>query len=209
MAARGTIAARNGNTPKFGTPTGKFLELSQKTNKPGSYEITAQLAVAPPTKRRREQMRDAEQRMVIGQAQLNIAYSLANVPSPPMPATPPKPDGDDEQAAAAAEYKQDLAQWKAEVAQWRDNLFAAQQQIAEYTAQIKQADADYDRAFLGDDYEKIVEFFDEQGESLWDEFRVDLSKHWLPSRPDDGTCPTCGHIDDEDTAGKAIKSSIG
>lgn len=208
MAARNSVAARNGNTPKFGLPTGKFLELSQKTNRPGPYPITDQLVVPPPTKKRREQMRDAEQRMVIGQAQLNIAYSLANVPSPPMPGQTAvaKVEDADEQAgldaAAGAEYKQDMAQWKREVAQWRDNLFNAQQQIGEYTKQIKQADVDYDRAFLGDDYEKIVEFFDEQDESLWDEFRRDLAKHWVPSQPDDD-------VEDEEEAGKALKSSTG
>lgn len=213
-----STAARNGKAPKFGLPVGKFLELSQKTNKPGPYPITSKLVVTPPTKKRREQMRDAERRIVVGQAQLNIAYSLTSVPAPPLPAQAPAAPiadlGDDatdddkaaavaaaEEAnkAAAAEYKRDVAVWKTEVGQWRENLTGAQNQINELTEQVKQAEIDYDRAFLGDQYDEIVEFFDEQDESLWEEFRIDLAKHWVPSQPD---------TEDEE-AGKPSKSSTG
>lgn len=219
MATR--TATRNGNAPKLGVPTGKFLALSQKTNKPGPYEITDVLTVEPPTKKRNEQMRDAERRQLIGQAQLNIAYNLSNVPAPPMPAPPvevkPAPledEGEQAPAAAAkaqqantdaqAQYKRDLDQWKQDVTVWRANLEQAQQQIGELNDQVRRAEADWDRAFLGPQHDEIVEFFDDLDESLWLEFRNDLRRHWVPSQPADDL-----DIEDEEEAGKALKSSTG
>lgn len=218
MATRRTTSV-NGNAPKFGVPTGKFLELSAKTNKFGPYDITDKLSVPPPTKKRNEAMRDAERRQLIGQAQLNIAYSLSNVPAPPMPEPPStrltvvdEGDGADivEAKVAAAkqeaadQYARDLSQWKAEIGQWRANLDGAQAQIADLSDRVRQAEADWDHAFLGPQHDDIVEFFDELDESLWVEFRNDLRKHWVPSQPADDF-----DAEDEVEAGKAPASSIG
>jgi hypothetical protein len=182
-------------------PTGKFLELSKKTNKVGAYDITDELSVPAPTKKRNEQMRDAERRQLIGQAQLNIAYNLSNVPPPPMPEPPA---GDDDKPEAAAQYARDLSQWKNEVTQWRANLDQAQSQIGELSQSVQGAEADWDRAFLGPQHDDIVAFFDELDEQLWLDFRNDLRKHWVPSQPADDLDP-----EDEDEAGKALKSSTG
>lgn len=221
MATRRTTS--NGDAPKFGVPVGKFLELSQKTNKVGPYDITDELSVPPPTKKRNEQIRDARQRAVVAQAQLNIAYSLSGMPGPPLPAPaaevkPAKlPDDADEDAktaavdaataanvAAAAEYKLEVAEWKQDIRQWRANLNEVQKQIAEFSDAGVKADEDYERAVLGPDYDRIVEFFDELDESLWSQFRDDLNKHWVPSQPADDLDP-----DDEVEVGKAPKSSTG
>lgn len=204
-------------------PAGKFLELSQKTNKFGPYEITDKLSVPSPSKKRNEAMREAERRQLIGQAQLNIAYSLSNVPAPPMP-SPSTPlvavdEGASKAAAdaavdaakadAAKAYSHELELWKREIVQWRANLDGAQAQIAELSDALRAAEADWDRAFLGPQHDEIVEFFDELDESLWVEFRNDLRQHWIPSQPDDGTCQHCGHVEDEAEAGKDHASSIG
>lgn len=219
-----STAIRNGKAPKFGVPSGKFLELSQKTNKIGPYEITDKLSVPAPTKKRNEAMRDAERRQLIGQAQLNIAYNLSNVPAPPMPervpASPVTPVKGDDQAAkdaaagraqteAAEKYGRELEQWKHEIEVWKANLDGAQSQINVLSESVRKAESDWDRAFLGPQHDDIVEFFDELDESLWNEFRNDLRSHWIPSQPDDGTCPTCGHIEDVDAAGKELKPSTG
>lgn len=206
-------------------PVGKFLELSQKTNKPAPYEVTDKLVVLPPTKKRREQMGSALSRMTVGQAQLNIAYALSRVPAPPVPEqrqiVEPSKDlkGDEGKAAAtdyqkkiddaAAEFKRDLQAWKPEVQQWRENLTAAQETINEHTELVRKAEIDYDRAFFGESYEDLSEFFDDQDETLWSEFIADVRKHWAPAEPEDGTCATCGHVEDEEEAGKDTKSLTG
>lgn len=212
-------ATRNGNAPKFGVPTGKFLELSQKTHKVGPYEITDQLSVPKPTKKRNEAMRDAERRQVIGQAQLNIAYNLSNVPAPPMPEPPKAPlvsvgvedspeEAEARMAAATAEaaekYGHALEGWKREIGQWRANLEQAQKQVSEISESVLAAENDWDQAFLGPQHDEIIEFFDELDEQLWLDFRNDLRKHWVPSQPADDL-----DLEDEDEAGKALKSSTG
>lgn len=219
------MSAQNGKSPKFGLPTGKFLALSQKTNKPEPYEVTDQLSVLPPTKKRREQMSSALSRMTVGQAQLNIAYALSRIPVPPVPeqrrivepatdlkGVAAKRSADEYQRqldAAAADFKQEMQAWKPEVQQWRENLTAASKTIDEHTDLVRKAEIDYDRAFFGESYDDLTEFFDDQDETLWTEFIGDVRKHWAPSEPDEGTCGTCGHVEDEEEAGKDTKSLTG
>lgn len=207
-------------------PIGKFLELSQKTNRPGPYPVTDQLSVRPTTRGRRLKMADAERRIVVGQAQLNIAYSLSRVPIPPVPVLkdPTRretPEGDVDAAKAAdAEYEaaraaanteleRNIVAWKHDVAQWREDLESAQRAVDEHSSQVRQAEEDYDRAFFGASYDDLIEFFDDQDETLWNEFVVDVRKHWVPSQPDDGTCQECGRVDDEEAAGKEDSPSTG
>lgn len=211
------MTEHNGESNRFGLPVGKFLELSQKTNKRGPYQVTEQLAVQPPTRGRRLKMGDAERRILVSQAQLNIAYQLARVPVPLLPVVKEPvrattPEGDEEAAkaadaqyesdkeAAATEYEQKLAAWKGEVQQWRKNLDGAQRSIDEHNVQVLQAEKDYDRAYFGDVYDDLIEFFDGQDEALWDAFVADIRTHWVPSQPDS---------DDEEAAGKDTKSSTG
>lgn len=71
------------------------------------------------------------------------------------------------------------------------------------TKYIKKAEQDYNVAFFGDQYDNVVAFFANQSDQLWTAFQADIQKQFFPSQPKDGKCGTCGHVLDEDAAGKA------
>jgi hypothetical protein len=75
------------------------------------------------------------------------------------------------------------------------------------TKYIKEAEVTYNEAFFGDQYAAVVDFFAAQDDQLWKAFEVDIQKAFFPSQPVDGKCGTCGHVLDEDAAGKAPTSS--
>lgn len=75
------------------------------------------------------------------------------------------------------------------------------------TKYIKEAERTYNEAFFGDEYDDVVAFFATQDDRLWLAFQTDIQKRFFPNQPVDGKCGTCGHVIDEDAAGKASGSS--
>lgn len=71
------------------------------------------------------------------------------------------------------------------------------------TKYIKEAEAKYNEAFFGDQYNNVVAFFATQDDRLWTAFQKDIQSQFFPNQPADGKCGTCGHVLDEDAAGKA------
>jgi hypothetical protein len=72
--------------------------------------------------------------------------------------------------------------------------------LTELTAGVRTAEQDYNRAFLGEQCDDIMAFFDGQPTVLWDAFVVDVKKHFVPSQPAD-------ELDDgSDSAGKPLSS---
>jgi hypothetical protein len=75
------------------------------------------------------------------------------------------------------------------------------------TKYIREAEQAYNEAFFGDQFDNVVAFFATQDDQLWKAFEVDIQKRFFPNQPVDGKCGTCGHVLDEDAAGKAPTSS--
>ena len=75
------------------------------------------------------------------------------------------------------------------------------------TKYIKEAETTYNEAFFGDQYDNVVKFFATQDDRLWHACETDINKRFFPNQPVDGKCGTCGHVLDEDAAGKAPASS--
>jgi hypothetical protein len=71
------------------------------------------------------------------------------------------------------------------------------------TKYIKEAEQKFNEAFFGDQYDAVVAFFANQDDGLWKAFQTDIQKQFFPAQPVDGKCGTCGHVLDEDAAGKA------
>lgn len=67
---------------------------------------------------------------------------------------------------------------------------------------IKNAQNAFNEALFGDQYEDVLAFFADQPDKLWQAFEVDIQKQFFPSLPVSGTCPACGHVTDEEAAGK-------
>lgn len=71
------------------------------------------------------------------------------------------------------------------------------------TKYIKEAEHTYNEAFFGDQYDNVVAFFSGLDDRLWQAFEKDIQRQFFPNQPVDGKCGTCGHVIDEDAAGKA------
>lgn len=82
-----------------------------------------------------------------------------------------------------------------------------QDEINGLTEHIKKAENDYNEAFFGDQYDDVVAFFATQDDQLWKAFQNDIQRRFFPNQPRDGKCATCGHVLDEDAAGKVPNAS--
>ena len=75
-------------------------------------------------------------------------------------------------------------------------------EVAAVSKTLEDAQADYERAFLGPDvYQEVLDYFEGRPQ-LWEKVIPVLKEAFLPKPPDNGVCPTCGHVDEEQ-AGKA------
>lgn len=72
---------------------------------------------------------------------------------------------------------------------------------------ISEADRAYKEALMGDGYAAVTAFLATQDAQLATAFERDLVKQFFPNQPVDGKCGTCGHVIDEEAAGKAPASS--
>jgi hypothetical protein len=164
----------------------RLLELSAETNNPEPYPVTETLIVYPPTRTRRKAMNAAEMKMYLCSQLLSQAINTSSSPEPELPEDPT-----DEQ--------------QVEHAQWLVDRAEAQAKLAGINEQHDSAEIDYEKAFFGDSYKAVMEFFEDKP-LLWDKFVPDIRAEFLPVVPDNGQCPTCGHVGDEEAAGKAPES---
>lgn len=72
---------------------------------------------------------------------------------------------------------------------------------------ITQAEEDYQKALLGDQYEAVTALLLTLDDQLAQAFTKDIVKRFFPNQPVDGKCGTCGQVIDEEAAGKAPASS--
>lgn len=76
----------------------------------------------------------------------------------------------------------------------------------ELNKQASEAETRYNELFFGTNWPKIQQLSQSWQREQWNEFVQDIRAHFLGQRPDDGKCPRCGHVDEEQ-AGKHLSPS--
>lgn len=208
---------RNNGPVTHSAMSQRLLDLTAETRTPEPYPVTDTLVVTPPTRTRRRAMYEADVKMFMTRQMLAqaIAAAAEPAPEPPTPAAAPQDvddQFDDEAAAQAAEAAHAKTaevlreQHAAAHAAWLTRTADARSRVDAINGQVRDATEDYDRAFFGDAYDAVVEFFEDKP-LMWERFIPDIKSEFLPAAPDDGTCATCGQIVDEEQAKKAPASS--
>ena len=201
-----------------GKPSERLQKLLRDTNTPEPWEVTDDIVITAPTKRRRQQMTEAQMSIAVQQQLLSEAmnYVLAARPEyPNMPAAPTEGASKAVYAAydaAVGNFDKLVATWDDLNRQWEESVDRHQQVVRTISESITAASDDYTKALFGDAYESVIAFFDEQPSDVWERFKTEIQYHFRlavrpPEVPDDGICPTCGHVDAEQ-AGKASESSV-
>lgn len=82
--------------------------------------------------------------------------------------------------------------------------------LAQLTKIIEDADDTYNRLFFGAAHDDVMAFFADRAPEHWDAFCKDINEQFMPSGatgPATGACEHCGHVLDEEQAGKGSASS--
>ena len=149
----------------------RLLELNGEEKEPQPYEVTDTITVFPLTRTREKALHSAELKKFFAQALLSRRAALASLELPPAPRPLPE-DATEEQIA------ENLAEHEAVVEEWK-NAF----DIDGAQRQIQVADEEFERAFFGDAYDDVIEFFEDKP-SLWNKFLPDIKAEFLPKTPD-------------------------
>lgn len=188
----GSSSPRRGKlAPVHAHPTapasGRFLELQRSVRRVEPYEITADLIVPPPTKRQNDNIIAAQAAFSVAQSQLEEILT---------PVLVPQLDSEGKPVLDAEDKPVVLEQYR-EVDPAR---------IERINALIHHASENYNRALFGSVFEAVMEFFNDRPVGEWNAFYQDIQNEFMPV-PEGGACPTCGHINDVDQAGKPPAST--
>jgi hypothetical protein len=164
----------------------RLLKLHTETNLPEACELPNGVVIQPLTRTRMQGLHDAELKKYF--LQQTLAHRIGLLQSPPK-----LPEAATEEQTA--QYVSDLAKFE-----------KLPEDIDELSKQISRADDDWYKAFFGESCSAVLDFFEDKPE-LWEEFMPDIKAEFLPATPDTGVCATCGHVNDEEAAGKAPESS--
>ena len=167
----------------------RLMKLAASTKLPQPYEVTASIVVQPLTMKRSTELREAHMSMLVAQTLLAESMRRTGATRP------------------ASDSFADTDAYEAAVAEWEADADANEKAMKDLAQQVRDAEDSYNRAFFGDAFDAVIAFFESQPQALWDAFVEDIKQEFLPSHPRDGHCPTCGHVVDEEQAGKASKSS--
>lgn len=212
MAARSTI-------PTYGVPSERLQQLLLATHTPEVWEVTDQIVITAPTKKRRQQIHDAQMSLVIQQQLLQESINYTLAPRPEYPKMP-EPAGARATKAQQAAYQAAVthfdtlvSQWETLNRDWEASVARLQEVTDTVTARIREDSDAYTRALFGDSYDAVITYFDDQPAELWDLFQTEIQYHFKlavrpPEVPDDGRCPHCGQVEDGEQAGKASRSSV-
>lgn len=179
-------APRSGKkaAPLRATPTeakyiGRFAELITEVDDDEPYQITETVAIQPPSKARMQEIIEAQTAYVVARGQVEAMMS---------------PLVDEAGEVVRDENQQPiLPQLNRETLQQVEAL-------------VQKAAESYDRALFGDAYGDIMRMSQSWTGKRWNAFYEDVQNTFLPV-PQDGRCPQCGNIVDEEAAGKAPASS--
>lgn len=212
MAKRTTPTSKPIAAPPPGASE-QLQKLLQTTNTVDPWPVTDTLVITAPTKRRRQQMTDAQTALAVSQQLLGEAmkYVLARRPEyPVLPAAPAEGASKATYAAyraATANYAELVTAWEQLNTEWEASVGRHQQTIAGIAARITADSEAYTRALLGGAYDEVLAYFDDLPAELWESFQTEIHYHFHlaarpPLVPEDGLCPECGQVADEEQAGK-------
>lgn len=155
-------------------PIGRFAALLAELDEPQPYEITEKLSISPPTKARMALIVSAQTAYTIARGQLEA------MTSPVL--------GEDGQPILDEQGQPMLPSFNKGQLESLERLTA-------------KAAEDYDRALFGDAYDEIMALSLNWTGFRWNAFYKDVQDLFLPV-PEDGLCPTCGNVVDQEEAGK-------
>jgi hypothetical protein len=168
-------------------PSGRFAALLAEVHIPEPYEITAKLVIMPPSWRQQQEITACQGAFAVANSQLQEMLTPQLVPQLDDEG---KPILDDEGKPVM----------KMEVLEVDPARISRINEIVE-----KSADR-YNRALFGEQYGAVMEFFQDRPAAEWNAFYKDIQNEFMPL-PEGGACPTCGHIFDEEQAGKPDAST--
>jgi hypothetical protein len=155
-------------------PIGRFAQLLAEIDEPQPYDVTESVSILPPTKARMGLIVSAQTAYVIARGQLESMTS---------------PLVDENGKVLLDETEQPVMPRIT-----NDDLEQVQRLVAK-------AAEDYDRALFGDAYGEIMRMSQHWTGARWNAFYKDVQDMFLPV-PQDGLCPTCGNVVDQEQAGK-------
>lgn len=162
-------------------PIGRFAALLAEIGdeEPQPYEVTPSVTIEPPTKARMALIVSSQTAYVIARGQLESMTS---------------PLVDAEGKVLVDDAGQPVMPRVDE---------ATLTQIERLTSKAAE---DYDRALFGDAYDDVMALSQNWTGFRWNAFYKDVQDTFLPV-PEDGLCPTCGNVVDQEQAGKPPASS--
>ena len=161
-------------------PIGRFAQLKAETKLLEPYEITASLKIQPPDKARLASIIATQTTYSIARGQMEAMIS---------------PLTDENGEIIKDEAGQPI------LPQLNVKHLEQLQELVAKSAE------EYDRALFGDAYESVMAYFQDEQGVMWSAFYKDVQDEFLPI-PDSGKCPTCGHVVDQEQAGKPPESSV-
>jgi hypothetical protein len=168
-------------------PAGRFAELMRDVHVPDPYVITEDLRVDPPSRNQMAQIQAAQASFAIANSQLQ---SMLEPVKQEKLGDDGKPEVDDQGEKVYIEVLPEIDP-------------AHLEQIQSIT---QGASERYNRALFGDAYGQVIEYFDRKPVQVWNAFYVDIQNEFMPV-PEDGRCPTCGHVEDQEQVGKPLAST--
>lgn len=205
-------------TKSFGQPAGRLAQLIVDTKMPERYVVTDKIAVHPPTKARSQALTDSLTAMAITNSLMQQALNSGGPERAQYPAMPQPPEGASSEDSlevymeAVAAHEALVTEWEALQAKWEAEVDKLESAMNDLAAQMTKHGDDYSRALFGAAHDDVMAYFADQPVELWNAFVEDIKDQFglspKPSQvPDDGKCASCGHVVDEEQAGKAPESS--
>lgn len=199
-------------------PSERLQKLLLAAAVPDPYEVTEGIVITVPTRHRRQVMADLELATTANRSVLVKLIDMELPKRPECPVMPEPPSSKLTKATYAAyesaveQYRTLESEWERLDQEWQSAVEKHRELINSISEKMTANSEAYTKALLGNAYDDVLEFFDDQPAELWQAFQADLMYHFKlavrpPEVPDDGTCPECGKIVDEEQAGKAPGSS--
>lgn len=189
MPASKKLAAVQSTERDLGQPAGRLLELTLEVKTPEPYVVTDRITIYPPTKKTAARLDELNWAVVTNKAILQEALRRN---------MEPRPDVKDLSVDEAVEA----------VEAWESRTLASGDLIKELQERVTEDTTEWSRVFFGEHYDDLQQFFDDRPKQLWERFVDDIRTEFLSTTaPDDGVCSKCGHVTDEEAAGKDSKSS--
>lgn len=188
----------------YGSLSPRLQELSAKTTPVEPYQVTDEISIEHPGRKRRDELNESYAQITTCNAR--SAALLSSLNDAPRPPNTPADDATDEQVA---EFERLNAEFDALMATWVERMNKFDEKSEQLAADSAAASKRYQQALFGPAYDDIMALSENWDPQLWDDFVADVNA-WCGrgvNPPPDGTCRTCGQVVDAEEAGKAPSSS--